>query len=312
MRHSVRVKHAVAQARSLGKPLLVLEALRCGYRWASDRLHAFVLQGMADNEQDFAAAGVTYLPYVEPAAGAGSGLLQALAKRACCVVSDDFPCFFLPRMIAAAAEQIDVRMEVVDGNGLLPMRATDRVFARAVDFRRFLQRELPPHLNEFPVGDALRGYDLGVASLPKEVAKRWPRATPAMLAADAEQLQALPIDHDVTVVAMRGGAIAAGQLLRTFLSDRIHSYLDRSHPDADSVSGLSPYLHFGHISPHQVFAGIAKQESWSPDRIVSKLAGQRGWMGMSDSAEGFLDQLITWRELGYNYTSQRDDYEEFD
>ena len=306
------LQHAVAQARSLGKPLLVLEALRCGYRWASDRLHAFVLQGMADNEQDFAAAGVTYLPYVEPAAGAGSGLLQALAKRACCVVSDDFPCFFLPRMIAAAAEQIDVRMEVVDGNGLLPMRATDRVFARAVDFPRFLQRELPPHLKEFPVGDALRGYDLGVASLPKEVAKRWPRATPAMLAADAEQLQALPIDHDVTVVAMRGGARAAGQLLRTFLSDRIHRYLDRSHPDADSVSGLSPYLHFGHISPHQVFAGIAKQESWSPDRIVSKLAGQRGWMGMSDSAEGFLDQLITWRELGYNYTSQRDDYEEFD
>ena len=35
------------QALELGKPLVVLEALRCDYRWASDRLHAFVLAGMA-------------------------------------------------------------------------------------------------------------------------------------------------------------------------------------------------------------------------------------------------------------------------
>ncbi len=37
---------AVARARELKKPLVVFEALRCGYRWASDRLHRFALQGM--------------------------------------------------------------------------------------------------------------------------------------------------------------------------------------------------------------------------------------------------------------------------
>ena len=36
-------------ARRLRRPLVVLEALRCGYPWASDRLHRFVLDGMADN-----------------------------------------------------------------------------------------------------------------------------------------------------------------------------------------------------------------------------------------------------------------------
>jgi hypothetical protein len=36
---------------------------------------AFIVQGMADNARTFAAAGITYLPYVEPSAGEGAGLL---------------------------------------------------------------------------------------------------------------------------------------------------------------------------------------------------------------------------------------------
>ncbi|HEY4877982.1 MAG TPA: hypothetical protein VIH97_02565, partial [Candidatus Acidoferrales bacterium] len=40
--------HAIERARELKKPLVILEALRCDYPWASDRLHQFVLQGMAE------------------------------------------------------------------------------------------------------------------------------------------------------------------------------------------------------------------------------------------------------------------------
>jgi deoxyribodipyrimidine photo-lyase len=93
-RHSFALDHAIARATELGLPLLVFEPLRAGYRWASDRFHAFVLQGMADNARAFARAGITYLPYVEPAPGAGSGLLAALAKRAAVVVTDEQPAFF--------------------------------------------------------------------------------------------------------------------------------------------------------------------------------------------------------------------------
>ena len=52
---------------------------------------------------------MTYYPYLERKPGEGDGLLAALAKHACLVVSDDFPCFFLPQMLAAAARQIPVR-----------------------------------------------------------------------------------------------------------------------------------------------------------------------------------------------------------
>ena len=40
---------AVEWTGKLHKPLVVLEALRCGYPWASDRIHRFVLDGMAEN-----------------------------------------------------------------------------------------------------------------------------------------------------------------------------------------------------------------------------------------------------------------------
>ena len=41
------LQRAVELGRELGKPVLVLEALRCDYRWASDRLHAWTMKGSA-------------------------------------------------------------------------------------------------------------------------------------------------------------------------------------------------------------------------------------------------------------------------
>jgi deoxyribodipyrimidine photo-lyase len=42
-------ERAVERANDLKKPLVIFEPLRIGYRWASDRRHRFVLDGMADN-----------------------------------------------------------------------------------------------------------------------------------------------------------------------------------------------------------------------------------------------------------------------
>ena len=75
------LQRAVERATELRKPLLVLEPLNCDYRWASDRLHRFILDGMAENGRRFARNPVFYYPYVEPAKGAGKGLLVALAYR---------------------------------------------------------------------------------------------------------------------------------------------------------------------------------------------------------------------------------------
>ncbi len=306
VRDSFALDRAVDRARELDRPLFILEALRCDYRWASDRLHDFVLAGMRSNRDALAEHPVRYFAYVERARGEGKGLLKALASRACVVVGDDYPGFFLPRMLAKAAEVLDVRLEVVDSNGLLPLRAADRVFPTAYSFRRFLQNELPAHLGERPRRRQSWSGIRAPPAVPRVVRARWPEGVP--------DIGDLPIDHDVKPTGLEGGERAARDRIREFVRDRLDRYADaRNHPDDDGSSGLSPYLHFGHASPHHLFAEIMAREDWDPSRLAEGGRGQRaGWWGMSEPAEAFLDELITWRELGYNMAWQRDDYHRYE
>lgn len=76
---------------------------------------------------------------------------------------------------------------------------------------------------------------------------------------------------------------------------------------------MSPYLHFGHISAHQVFEELTRLAEWTPAGVAEKANGSSaGWWGASVEVESFLDQLITWRELGYNMCWQRDDYDRYE
>ncbi len=330
------LQRAVDEASRLDKPLVILEALRCGYRWASDRLHRFVIDGMADHARQLDGSerqGVVYYPYLEPEADAGKGLLEALAERAALVVTDDFPCFFLPRLVEAAGRQLarlepgglaegtGVRLEAVDANGLLPLRAADKVFARAFDFRRFLQKNLPSHLGDLPRVDPLSLQDGGPGLPPLDahqldgIEQRWPPTPRDVLDAPADLLARLPIDHDVRPWdGLRGGDGEAAMALQRFLDERLASYGDgRNHPDDDAASGFSPYLHFGHLGAHQVFTALAEREGWTPQRLSDTTRGQReGWWGMSASAESFLDELVTWREVGYNMCWQEPAYDRYD
>ncbi len=311
--HSFALDRAAERCRELGRPLLVLEALRAGHPHASDRLHAFVLQGMAANAAAFARAGVTCLPYVEPRPGAGRGLLQALAARACCVVTDDSPSYFLPRMVAAAGRRLPVRLEAVDGAGLLPLRAAPRAFLTAHAFRRFLQRELPPHLADLPSPRPLARLGLPPAAVPRAVTARWPRADGALLRAEPAALARLAVDHGVAPAADRGGTAAARAALAAFLPRLARYAEDRDHPDRAGASGLSPWLHFGHLSPQEVLGAVAAAEGWSAARLGERADGKRtGWWGMSPGAEAFLDQLVTWRELAQGYLAHRPDAAGYD
>jgi deoxyribodipyrimidine photo-lyase len=299
---SFALDHAVAVAKQLERPLVVFEPLRAGYPWACDRFHAFVMQGMEDNAKRCAARGVTYLSYVEPAPGEGSGLLEALAARAACVITDEQPGFFLPRMVAAAAAKLPVRVEQVDGNGLLPLRAVARTFPTAMAFRRELQRQLPVQLAQLPAAAPLARLPAALrdAALPK---LRW---------RSAKRLADIPIDHAIAPVSYRGGSVAAAATLKDFLAHKLARYADdRKDLDRDPSSQLSPYLHFGHISTHEV---VSKIWTGEPAQLAkSKVTGKReGWWKLRAASEAFLDELVTWRELGYNFCHHDPDYGSWD
>ncbi|MEM7167253.1 MAG: deoxyribodipyrimidine photolyase [Planctomycetota bacterium] len=311
-RYNFALQRAGARAAELGVPVLIFEALRCDYRWASDRLHQFVIDGMRDNATECADARVTYVNYVEPEVGAGRGLLDALASNACLVVTDDFPCFFLPRMIAAAGRQLPVRLEQVDGNGVLPLRTFEDAHTTAYAFRRAWHKVLHLHARKRPIAEPLQQVKkLGTAVVPA-AARKWLEAAPQP---EASALVGLPIDHSVEAASTQGGSAAAEECAKEFIDRRLGSYdEDRNKPQEVTTSDLSPYLHFGHISAHEVFEKILDRGGRSPDTLPVAGKGQRsGWWGLDSDCEAFLDQVVTWRELGYHYCFHRkDDYDTFE
>jgi deoxyribodipyrimidine photo-lyase len=310
-RHSFALDRAIEHASALGLPLVVLEPLRADYPFANDRLHRFVLEGMAENARRFHGAPALYHPYVEPTIGAGRGLVEALAAQAAVVVTDDWPASFLPRMVDAFAARAPVLVEAVDGNGLYPVRAAERVFTTAASFRRHLQKTLREHLAHRPRPEPFAGVELPrLEALPARIGARWPAASSELLTGAREQLAMLPIDHSVAPAPARGGSGAAEQALARFVSEKLRRYAaERDHPDEDAGSGLSPWLHFGHISAHQIFEAVTARVRWRVEKLATVAHGGRErWWNAGPDVEAFLDQLVTWRELGFNMCALRADH----
>jgi deoxyribodipyrimidine photolyase len=239
------LERAVFWAAELRKPLLIFEPLTCNYRWASIRFHQFVVDGMREKLEALQKTSVTYRPYVEARLGEGKRLFARLMAHACLIVTDDYPAFETQRWIEKVASRAKVLVEKVDSNGIFPMRATNRLFLTASSFRRFHEKQTTP---QFPLADPLAGLDL-------------PRLSTT---ATSNEICSMPASLDRTVGSVsgvKGGSAAARERLRTFIDTNAAS------------SRLSPYLHFGHISSHEVYRTVFQNsfaESPRPAAILSR------------------------------------------
>ena len=69
--YNFALQRAAELAVERERPLLILEALRCDYPYASDRLHRFILDGMRANAEHFKAGPAGYYPFIEQQRGEG-------------------------------------------------------------------------------------------------------------------------------------------------------------------------------------------------------------------------------------------------
>jgi deoxyribodipyrimidine photo-lyase len=269
---------------------------------------------MGDNALACRAAGVAYYPLLASDSAAEFTVLSALANEASVVVGDDYPIRDAAETLASLARAAAVRLEAVDRNGLMPIRTSGREFVTAHSFRRFLQRELPDQLPVMPLARPLAGATFPcIQPLPAEVARRSAAASGAILSQGSRSDSRFQVDSPIAV-AHRGGTCAARDRLQRFVRRTLLRYAaDRNKPDADATSGLSADLHFGYLATHEVFHAVASAEEWSPHQLADKPTGtSEKWWGMSPSAEAFLDELVTWRELSFNCCAERRNYDDYD
>jgi deoxyribodipyrimidine photo-lyase len=296
--------YALACAAELGKPLVVFEGLRLDYPWASRRLHRFVLEGMRANAAAAQRLGLNYWPFVETPAASGRALLKPMAARASVVVTDDFPCFVVPRHSEALARAVDVPVFAVDSNSLVPLGLLGAPAAAAAHLRPRIHKAIAeawPHR-------AARGLELGELASRRVDA---PFETWSAREIDSF-LASLPLDPSVPPVASTpGGSVAARERLQAFLNKRLRGYAEgRSQPmplEMGHASGLSPYLHFGQISIEEVVESVLRASGdWTPAELRVHARGKREGFFCDDAdVNAFLDEAITWRDLGFHWHWKR-------
>jgi len=298
--HNHALDYALRCAGELGRPLVVYEGLRLDYPWASARLHRFVLEGMQDNAREASRVGINYWPFVETPRSPARGLLARLASRAALVVTDDFPCFVVPDQSQALARRVSVPVWAVDSNGVVPHALLQPPVAAAAHLRPRIHRAFA---EAWAQRAAARPLFPDVARMPVDAPfETW----------HADDLDAfvrsLPIDQTVAPVGdTPGGARAARARLRSFVARRLPGYAESrsspAAPDAGHASGLSPYLHFGHLSIEQVAAEVlAATPDWSPDHLRLDARGKReGYFADDADVNAFLDEALTWRDVGFQW-----------
>ncbi len=107
--------------------------------------------------------------------------------------------------------------------------------------------------------------------------------TPTSLPLEALRLQPTLAWHKTIQRCWQPTRVGAIERLDGFVTGRLSGYTaGRDHPDSDGTSRLSPYLHFGQISPREIFHSVQ----------ASPLAG-------TPSAGKFLAE-IGWREFAHH------------
>ncbi|MEM0982921.1 MAG: NAD(P)-binding protein [Planctomycetota bacterium] len=269
---------AVMLGNHLGKPVLVYQGLGGNHRYNADRHHVFIMEGARDLQAALVKHGIAYAFHL-PSDPSEPSPLRGLIERACAFITEDFPAPPFKSWTAAHAKRCGCLAAAVDSACLMPMRMLDKRFERAFKFRDKAKKEWKKRIAR-PWEDAEPTVE------PFGVTRDSVGFEPIDLQlADLEALATgCEIDHTTPPVRrIAGGSKAGYQRWEAFKQRGLSRYDKRRNNAADmeGVSCLSPYFHHGHVSP----------------LAVAREADQAGGPG----AEKFLDELLVWREMAYNF-----------
>lgn len=270
---------AVDAANELTKPAVVFFAPVPFYPHANLRHYRFLLQGIPDIAEAMARRSIGFVLRRYPE----HSLLKFCAEvNPALVVGDENPLRETEHWREIATRKLKVPFYTVDADVIIPSRLLEKAQYAPVHARRRLHAHLPKFL----------------------VPARNPKAKVAWN--PPKKLESLPADLDLTegwkmdrslegVDTFRGGSKEAARLLREFVSKKLRRYdKERNHPELDSTSRLSPYLHFGHISPITVALAVQRADAPREDK------------------DSFVDELLTWRELAINFVTYNPVYDSFE
>lgn len=276
---------ALALGTARGLPVVVVHTLETDYPYASDRLHRFILEASRSLEAGVEARGLRFARYVRGAAPGASGaettveVVGRLAERAAAVVLGDVPTFVTRTYADALAAAIPREVLAVDACCSVPMNAFPTALTTTKAFRGAHTPQRKDHLGldlrQRPDADTYDG-DLDVEHTP--LADLDARGLDALCAG-------LDIDHSVPPVERWSGSREAALERLAFAIEHVvpRYKWTRNNPALENAtSELSPWMHFGVLSPREVATAVLEAEASGAVHSAAR------WK--------FLDETLTWRE----------------
>lgn len=277
-RYNHALEYAIDSANSMNKPLVVYFGLTDAFPEANERHYHFMLEGLKEVRQSLQERGITMvIRHESPEKGA-----VALSKDAGMLITDRGYLRIHKLWRNYVATHAICPVIQVESDVIVPV---ETALAKEAYSAATLRPRIKAYLSNYllPVEE----HDLKVQSLQLGIAS-------VDVSYIAKLLSTMTIERSIKPVAqLRGGSSKAETLLSAFIS----SYLDRyqelkNDPTAHCVSRMSPYLHFGHISPLYIALEILKTNSLDTD--------------------AYLEELIVRRELSMNYVNYNPHYDTFD
>jgi len=271
--------YAQEQAVALEQPLVVVFCLVSDFLGASIRQYGFMVAGLAVTARKLARFNIPFILL--------QGLPQDVLPRflvehgAGMLITDFNPLRVTMNWKQRLAERVDIPFHEIDAHNIIPCRfISDKAEYAAFTLRKKTERLLPEFLTGFP-------------SLVKHP---YSHDFPEMVATDwTDVMKSLKVDMKVAEIDwLEPGERAAGEALLNFTGDRLDHYAsDRNFPEKNGQSGLSPYLHFGHLSAQRLALEVQR------------------FNGNPDSKKAFLEELVVRRELADNFCLHNANYDRF-
>lgn len=273
------LEFAIQQANEQRLPLIVLFGLTDRYPEANERHYAFMLEGLRETQQSLLQRGIQMIIRRQSPPEAALDL----AQEAAFLVVDRGYVRITREWRARVAREANCPVIQVETDLVVPLEtASSKEEWAAATLRPKIARHLPDYLvplEETPVQVDSLGLSFEGFSVED---------------VDAA-LSSLDLDRSVARVdKFIGGTFEALRHLDLFLNEKIKRYADlRNDPSLDYQSHLSPYLHFGQISP--LYLALEAQKS-----------------PHSAGKEAFLEELIVRRELSANYVFYNQNYDRYE
>jgi deoxyribodipyrimidine photo-lyase len=273
---------AIEEANARDLPVLVCFGLMDGYPEANARHYAFMLEGLAEVEQDLRKRGIAFVIRRGPP----DAVALQLSSKAALVVCDRG--YLKPQKAwrIDLSRQAPCRVLQVEGDVVVPVET-------ASSKHEVGARTLRPKL--------YRVWDEYLVPLKARAVRRTAAGVHIQSEVDLSDirgvLHSLKIDHNVRPVhRFRGGTSPARARLKAYLDGSFAHYAkDRSVPEAGAASHMSPYLHFGQISPIEI-----------------ALAVREARVGDHEDKAAYLEELIVRRELAVNHVFYDERYDTYE